>query len=1010
MTETSIYYEYFQVEKENKIKYGKNTILLYQVGAFFEIYGLKHTEQFIPEYDTIEQACHMGDLAFTMKQKVSFTLDGVVCQIYMAGFRDTQLDKYLDKFTKQGYTIVVYVQEDELGQGQGQGRRRNRIFQGVFTPSTYISSDATPTSTETNNIMCIWIESSAKNIVVGISTINIITGKTCMMEFMAKTNTEMLTYIETAIYMYQPCEILFLSEQEQKQKEFISPTIRTHWIAILTDKKARNCEKQTYIIAIIEKQFGHDAFYTCSIHFDQNIVATQSFCYLLDFLQEHNPDFIRKIQCPVFVNHTNHVFLANHTLKQLNIIQTDPTDQKSSVVSLLNQCSTIIGKRRFRHQLLHPSWDETWLQKEYTMVRTCMQEPVMIESLRFLLSSHIRDIERWVRQIVSKTLAPASIFGIYKALDQILQIDICLEEHPTITEYMGFTDEMRTHIKQMCSFLSARIDLSICSKFRTTNTWIIETNDPATDIPIMNILLLDTHIQKKNMPTTSINKTSINKPTTSINKTQAYHSLVAEYREAHATFIHIYDSISREFPETTNKPIKIHITEKSGISLQCTKTRAKWHKLNVPHSKYSFRSTSTSMDEVVFPKLDELCQKISGMRDDLSGITKGAYHEFLTDWEEHLFVLEYAVEYIGKLDVLLCRAHIALKNNYCCPTILSSNGSYVKVKQLRHVLIEPLLIHELYVPNDIDLSDNIAKKTDEKGGPGILLFGTNSSGKSSFMKSLGIAIILAQAGMFVPCSEFVFSPYKSIFSRIVSSDDLHKGLSTFVYEMVELNVILKMADKYSLVLGDELCSGTETDSAVSIFMSALETLVQSNASFLFATHFHEICKYDELKAFIESGKIRLKHLEVYYNPEHDALVYDRILKDGSGQTLYGLEVCRSLHMPDSFLNRAYQLRTKYNPSVAGILERKPSAYTSSILQGGLCEVCGKELGEEMHHLVHQQDADIRGFLPNGQHKNRPGNLSSVCRTCHDKIHVSSKNTTTIISRKKTTKGYRILGL
>ena len=126
---------------------------------------------------------------------------------------------------------------------------------------------------------------------------------------------------------------------------------------------------------------------------------------------------------------------------------------------------------------------------------------------------------------------------------------------------------------------------------------------------------------------------------------------------------------------------------------------------------------------------------------------------------------------------------------------------------------------EIYIANDIIL--NMKKDNFPRG---ILLFGTNAVGKTSFIKSIGICIIMAQSGFFVPCSYMKYKPYKNIFTRILGNDNLFKGLSTFAVEMCELRTILTQCDKNSLILGDELCSGTESDSALSIFVAGLEIL------------------------------------------------------------------------------------------------------------------------------------------------------------------------------------------
>ena len=135
---------------------------------------------------------------------------------------------------------------------------------------------------------------------------------------------------------------------------------------------------------------------------------------------------------------------------------------------------------------------------------------------------------------------------------------------------------------------------------------------------------------------------------------------------------------------------------------------------------------------------------------------------------------------------------------------------------MRHCLIEQIQTDEIYVPNDINFGTN--------GSNGILLYGTNAVGKTSLIRAIGVCIIMAQSGMYVPCSSFVYKPYTAIFSRILGNDNIFKGLSTFAVEMSELRVILRLADENSLILGDELCSGTEMESALSIFVAGLMEL------------------------------------------------------------------------------------------------------------------------------------------------------------------------------------------
>jgi DNA mismatch repair protein MutS len=215
--------------------------------------------------------------------------------------------------------------------------------------------------------------------------------------------------------------------------------------------------------------------------------------------------------------------------------------------------------------------------------------------------------------------------------------------------------------------------------------------------------------------------------------------------------------------------------------------------------------------------------------------------------------------------------------------------------------------------------------------------------------------------------------------------------------MSELRIIDKMADQHSLVLGDEVCSGTETESALSLFTAALMRLSNKNVSYIFATHFHEILKFDEVTRIKD---LRIAHMAVSYDAEKDALVYDRKLKDGPGNRMYGLEVCKSLYLDPEFLEQAYAVRKKYFPVSKGVLDRDASSYNANKIKG-ICEHCRLEDAVDTHHLLHQENADKKGWIDT-THKNHKANLMSLCKKCHDYMHAGDNIE---LVRKKTTDGY-----
>ena len=467
--------------------------------------------------------------------------------------------------------------------------------------------------------------------------------------------------------------------------------------------------------------------------------------------------------------------------------------------------------------------------------------------------------------------------------------------------------------------------------------------------------------------------------------------------------------------------IKIHETDKLGMTLQITKSRAnilkkvikqlldspdidKTNKLVTIKSPFfefhlsdiKFSSASNISDEIEIPELNKISKEILYSKDKLNNIISSTYFLLLEKFENKYFnLLVELVKYIAKIDVIQSKAYVAKTYNYCKPEIENNKNdkSYVNAYSLRHCLIEHLQQNELYVTNDVMLGND---------KDGMLLFGTNAVGKTSLIRALGISVIMAQAGMFVPCSRFVYYPYSAIYSRILGNDNIFKGLSTFAVEMSELRIILKMADKNSLILGDELCSGTETESALSIFVAGLMELHEKESTFIFATHFHEIIKYDEVKNL---NRLQLNHMEVYYDRERDCLVYDRKLKEGSGTKTYGLEVCKSLYLSDVFLEKAYSLRNKYFPETKGELSQSKTIYNSDKIKG-ICEYCKENISEEVHHLEPQKKADENGYI-DSFHKNHKANLLLVCEKCHNQLH-SRDDIDKTIKRKKTTKGYKLI--
>ena len=1000
--------EYFELTKKYCDEYGEKTILLMQVGAFFEVYGILDKKTNIISNSQILEFSRICDLA-VVEKNVCVGKDNVV----MAGIKDIILEKNIKKIQEAGFTAVVYAQDENC-------KNTTRSLAGIFSPGTFFQEESTNLS---NNITCIWIDLfenkflfKGKFVVVGISNIDIYTGKTSIFQFKEPYINNPTTFdeLERFISIYNPSEVVFISNLSDKEIDSIINYVDIkcsliHKINTLTiDKKenlstirTKNCEKQTYQREILNKFFKIDDFDVFFQNFNENNIACQSFCFLLDFVYQHNPHLVNKISEPIFENCTDRLILANHSLKQLNVIDDNNyTGKYSSVSKMLNECLTPMGKRKFLYNFLNPTTNIEYLQREYNITEHLIINNSKYHSFLKQKLSEIKDISKWERQIFLKKISPKSFCVLYNNILIIRDIYNIIIQDNIFIEYLNIYESNINSIRDYCdlllNFIDANIDIDLGKDLDQTQQFEI-------------------NFIKKNVDTDLDSKTeTIKESEDKLESIRSYFSVLIENKEKKGK------TKSTDF-------VKIHETEKNNFSLVCTNRRCKLLEDALPTSKtfvklqynssynnlvkefdfkickndVEFHKQSAANNFIVDDQINNLCKNISHIKVSLKEIITNVFYKFVDQFGAFKEQIESIINFITLVDIVYSKASIAKKYNYCKPQIVQADKSFISAKNLRHCLIEHLQTNELYVTNDITIGKaSDGKASDTSNVDGILLYGTNAVGKTSFIRSLGISLIMAQSGLFVPCSEFIYMPYTYIFTRILGNDNIFKGLSTFAVEMSELRTILRLADKNSLVLGDELCSGTENTSAVSIFVAGIQKLHQTKSSFIFATHLHEIINYEEITS-LES--VVLKHMSVVYDKERDLLVYDRKLKDGPGNSMYGLEVCKSLKLPDDFLNAAFNIRMKYHPEEGSMLSLKSSHFNSQKVMN-LCEKCNKNIGKEVHHLQHQNEANENGIInKDGKvfHKNNVANLITLCEDCHNEIH--KKNVQH--KKVKTSKGY-----
>lgn len=991
----SLINEYFELTKRFQDEYGENTILLMQVGSFFEVYGIYDVEN-----DTIT-ASKITDFSQICELNI---VDKNTCvgknNVMMAGFKDFMIEKYLRKIQDASYTAVVYTQDENI-------KNTTRSLAGVFSPGTYFQTE---TQNLTNSTTCIWVNLienkvllKGKYVVIGVANIDIYTGKTTIFQFKEKYINNPTTYdeLERFISIYNPSEVILISNLHNEEEldyiisyagiscNLIHKVHINNSINNVKMTRVKNCEKQPYQKELLSKFYKFDNFDVFIQNFYENNIATQAFCYLLDFVYQHNPQLVNKISEPIFENCSNKLTLANHSLKQLNIIN-DGSIKKSklsSVSDLLNECLTQMGRRKFQYDILNPVCDKNYLQKEYDITEYFLKNIDSYTQQFKNKLNNIKDISKYERQIFIKKISPKSIYSLNSSINLISEIYNIIKDDNIIIGYLKDFDNDIMDIGNICNelqeFITENIDINLAKDLDQLQQFDVNFIKQGVDL----------ELDKK---TNTLRESEL-----SLEAIREYLSNLIENKEKKS-------SKSSEF-------VRIHETEKNNYSLVSTSRRCKIlqdtlpnsetsislrinenksFKFNISKTQFSYEKQSSSNNFIIDPQINSFCKTISSIKISMKDLITIIYNRFIeklgTNYQDKL---EKIINFITIIDVIYTKASIAHKYNYCKPNIVDSEKAFVDAKGLRHCLIERFQMNELYVKNDILLGDGI---TD-----GILLYGTNAVGKTTLIRALGISIILAQAGLYVPCSSFNFKPYKHIFTRIIGNDNIFKGLSTFEVEMSELRTILRLMDENSLILGDELCSGTETISAISIFVAGIQRLHNCKSSFLFATHLHEIVDYEEITSL---NSVHLKHMEVKYDKERDILIYDRKLKEGPGNNMYGLEVCKSLNLPIEFLDAANEIRLKYNPEGRSILSLKQSRYNSNKIVG-VCEKCGKSAGKEVHHLHHQKDANENGIIKTDDsifHKNNLANLMTLCEFCHNEIHTKTKKGS---KRVKTTKGH-----
>ena len=697
----------------------------------------------------------------------------------------------------------------------------------------------------------------------------------------------------------------------------------------------------------------------------KSITAFSIFMYLFDFMYAHNDKFLKNLKIPCYISESKHMKLENNALLQLNIMENRDLDFGSSkfksLFNVIDQCSTSIGKRFLKYSICNPLICTDEINERYGYIDYIINHNLYKNIEDNLVN--IYDIERLFRKIVICKLSYLDIINLKKSLIEVSILMDTLKNHELLRSILLNVEQLKL-----------------------LDQFIDELKNTYDD----NVLSNESLSKIENSPFKS-----------------GIFKYIDELVHKVANGQKIYDDIAMFFSKlilgakSNDVCVKTKSDKKAGILFAMSKIRGNILKKELINIKNTLGSkikitddVFIEFDNIIFNETAKSTTKVEiknltdnkSLLEKLDNNIKLEYNNLIVGfYNKYQSIFCNIVDSIKYLDFYKSGAKNAILYNYTKPIILEGENdeackSGINCQGLRNPLIERIKENTLFIKHDIDLNSEINT---------ICLFGVNSSGKTTIMRSIGMNLIMAQCGYFVAANLFEYIPYKSLFTRILSIDNPYKSQSSYDVEIYELMQITKYADQNSLILADELCKSTDVTSAISLIGASLKVITSRLSTFILTSHFHELNKIDYIK---EIKGYKAYYLSTQIDEENEMLIYDRVLKeyDGSVDFTYGLTIYSFL-MKDysNIVEDAHTIKAQLLKSKNEVLGDKKSRYNSNVFMDE-CIMCGSKNNLETHHIIEQKEFNKRGFTndktTNHIKKNQTANLCKLCDKCHDQLH------------------------
>ena len=557
---------------------------------------------------------------------------------------------------------------------------------------------------------------------------------------------------------------------------------------------------------------------------------------LLVYLEQTQHTGLRNICSISRIDEGKFVWMDKFTFRNLEIFSSAAGGEGVSLVSVIDKCSSPMGARLLRTWLAMPVMDLDELNSRYDVVEHFVRNGEDLQKLQELIGN-IGDLERIISRAAAGKISPREVMQLKRGLEQ--------------------TDPIRG--------LCRGHDVAPLER-------MAESLDGCSD-------LLD-----------ALGRTMCPDPAAAVGKGDVIASGVSEELDSlrnlarHSKDI-LLEIQQREMERTGISSLKISYNSVFGYYLEVRNA----HKDKVP-SDWIRKQTLVNAERYITAELKEYEEKILGAEEKIYVLEAQIYAGLVAQIQDNIAAIQGNCRILSRLDVLSGFAELAVSNRYCRPEM--NDGHAIDIKGGRHPVIETLMpAGEEFVPNDVFL--------DDKKQQIIILTGPNMAGKSALLRQTALIVLLAQVGSFVPADSASIGWCDKLFTRVGASDNISRGESTFMVEMLETSMILHNLSSRSLVLLDEIGRGTSTYDGMSIARAIVEYIHEygHGAKTLFATHYHELNDLENIYPRVRNFHIAVK--EVGKN-----VIFLRKLKEGGVAHSFGIHVARLAGMPRQVIESA----------------------------------------------------------------------------------------------------------